>query len=297
MDGQQQQCNYVSASDHHQHHHHRRRPPGRPRNKWLDQLRNDSASPIGELWRHAIDRGHGGADCHHHHHGRVAGEGCRVVPPPCPWLTARLQSSPIGHVESFCSWSSHLFCGRPGGRRHVQSEGKQGTQIVQDGGKANETNTQSKARLTQNCALNCSFLHWMQQCRCYDEYVSNEITFLMKTGTKCDWLPREFYVKKTIKTCRDSTSKISLKLSFNSLFVALTAWHKTVTNDADQCVYTCSIWLRETANNWTTNWILEIHANLWVNAADYNTVQRTRKKGRNAKIITKLISIYHNSKL
>jgi len=41
----------------------------------------------------------------------------------------------------------------------VKSEGKQGTQIVQDGGKANETNTQSKPRLTQNRALNCSFLH------------------------------------------------------------------------------------------------------------------------------------------
>ena len=38
-----------------------RRPPGRPRNKWLDQLRNDSTRPIGELWRRAVDRGHGGA--------------------------------------------------------------------------------------------------------------------------------------------------------------------------------------------------------------------------------------------
>ena len=38
-----------------------RRPPGRPRNKWLDQLRNDSSRPIGELWRRAVDRGHGGA--------------------------------------------------------------------------------------------------------------------------------------------------------------------------------------------------------------------------------------------
>ena len=34
-----------------------RRPPGRPRNKWLDQLRNDCTSPIGELWRRAVDRG------------------------------------------------------------------------------------------------------------------------------------------------------------------------------------------------------------------------------------------------
>ena len=38
-----------------------RRPPGRPRNKWLDQLPNDSTRPIGELWRRAVDRGHGGA--------------------------------------------------------------------------------------------------------------------------------------------------------------------------------------------------------------------------------------------
>ena len=39
-----------------------RRPPGRPRNNWLDQLRNDSIlRPTGELWRRAVDRGHGGA--------------------------------------------------------------------------------------------------------------------------------------------------------------------------------------------------------------------------------------------
>ena len=36
-----------------------RRPPGRPRNEWLDQLRNDSTRTIGELWRRAVDRGHG----------------------------------------------------------------------------------------------------------------------------------------------------------------------------------------------------------------------------------------------
>ena len=28
--------------------------------KWLDQLRNDSTHPIGELWRRAVDRVHGG---------------------------------------------------------------------------------------------------------------------------------------------------------------------------------------------------------------------------------------------
>jgi len=43
---------------------------------------------------------------HHHHHGRVAGEGRRVVAPPCPRSTARFQRSPLGRVESFRSWSS-----------------------------------------------------------------------------------------------------------------------------------------------------------------------------------------------
>jgi len=65
---------------------------------------------------------------HHHHHyhdGRVAGEGRRVIAPPCPRSTARLQSSPVGRrVESFHSWSTHLFRGRPGGRRHVWSGGR-----------------------------------------------------------------------------------------------------------------------------------------------------------------------------
>ena len=58
-----------------------------------------------------------------HHHCRVAGDGRRVVAPPCPRSTARLQRSPIKRVESFRSWSSHLFRGRSGGRRHVWSGG------------------------------------------------------------------------------------------------------------------------------------------------------------------------------
>jgi len=37
-----------------------RRPHSRPRNKWLNQLRNDSTRLIGDLWRRAVDRGHGG---------------------------------------------------------------------------------------------------------------------------------------------------------------------------------------------------------------------------------------------
>ena len=37
------------------------RLPGCPRNKWLDQLWNDSTGPIGDLWRCAVDRGHSGA--------------------------------------------------------------------------------------------------------------------------------------------------------------------------------------------------------------------------------------------
>jgi len=32
-----------------------RRPPGHPRNKWLDQLRNNSTRPIGDLWGRAVD--------------------------------------------------------------------------------------------------------------------------------------------------------------------------------------------------------------------------------------------------
>jgi len=38
-----------------------RRPPGRPRNKWLDQLQNDPTRPTGDLWRRAVDRGQSGA--------------------------------------------------------------------------------------------------------------------------------------------------------------------------------------------------------------------------------------------
>ena len=60
---------------------------------------------------------------HYHHHGRIASKGRRIVAPPCPRSTARLQSSPVGRVESFRSLSSHLFRGRPGGRRHVWSGG------------------------------------------------------------------------------------------------------------------------------------------------------------------------------
>jgi len=37
------------------------RPPGRPWNKWLDQLQNCSTHPIGDRWRRAVDRRHGGA--------------------------------------------------------------------------------------------------------------------------------------------------------------------------------------------------------------------------------------------
>ena len=57
----------------------------------------------------------------YHHHVRVAGECRRVVAPPCPRSTARLQRSPTRRIESFRSWSNHLFRGRPSGRRHVRS--------------------------------------------------------------------------------------------------------------------------------------------------------------------------------
>lgn len=35
--------------------------PGCPQNKWLDQIRDDSAHPIGDPWKRAVGRGHGGA--------------------------------------------------------------------------------------------------------------------------------------------------------------------------------------------------------------------------------------------
>jgi len=38
-----------------------KRHPGRPRNRWLDQLRRNSGAAPANLWRHAQDRGHGGA--------------------------------------------------------------------------------------------------------------------------------------------------------------------------------------------------------------------------------------------
>jgi len=37
-----------------------RRRPGRPRNRWLDQLRGDSNSSPADLWRRASSRGHSG---------------------------------------------------------------------------------------------------------------------------------------------------------------------------------------------------------------------------------------------
>ena len=61
---------------------------------------------------------------HYLHYRCVAGKGHHVVAPPCPWSTARLQRSPVGRVESFHSWLSHLFCGRPCGRCHVWSGGQ-----------------------------------------------------------------------------------------------------------------------------------------------------------------------------
>ena len=60
----------------------------------------------------------------------ISCEGCRVVASPCPWSTARLLRSPVGWVESYHSWSSHLFCGRPGGLRHVQSGGRLSVKLM-----------------------------------------------------------------------------------------------------------------------------------------------------------------------
>jgi len=35
-----------------------RRRPGRPRNRWLDQLRGDNNSSPADLWRRTLSRGH-----------------------------------------------------------------------------------------------------------------------------------------------------------------------------------------------------------------------------------------------
>ena len=37
------------------------RRPGRPRNRWVDQIRNDNNLPPADLWRRAVSRGHRGA--------------------------------------------------------------------------------------------------------------------------------------------------------------------------------------------------------------------------------------------
>jgi len=38
-----------------------KRRPGRPRGRWIDQLRTDNSQPPADLWRQAINRGHSGA--------------------------------------------------------------------------------------------------------------------------------------------------------------------------------------------------------------------------------------------
>ena len=58
------------------------------------------------------------------YHVCVAGEGRRVIAPSCPRSTACPERSPVRRVESFRSWSSHLFHGQPGGRRQVRSGGQ-----------------------------------------------------------------------------------------------------------------------------------------------------------------------------
>ena len=37
-----------------------KRRPGRPRGRWIDQLRRDNSQPPANLWRQAINRGHSG---------------------------------------------------------------------------------------------------------------------------------------------------------------------------------------------------------------------------------------------
>jgi len=76
------------------------------------------------LWKVMLDLTTEWGGCNHHRRHRVAGEGHCVIAPPCPRSTACLQRSPIRWVESFRSWSSHLFHERPGGRRHMRSGGR-----------------------------------------------------------------------------------------------------------------------------------------------------------------------------
>ena len=37
------------------------RRPGRPGNRWVDQIRNDNNLPPADFWRRAVSRGHRGA--------------------------------------------------------------------------------------------------------------------------------------------------------------------------------------------------------------------------------------------
>ena len=88
----------------------------------------------------------------------------RCTSPPCPRSTARLQSSPIGRVESFRSWSSQLFRGRPGGRRHVRS-----------GGRLSDTLTWSLwamfAGVTSSSRATCRYTEMRRQDRRWDSEV------------------------------------------------------------------------------------------------------------------------------
>ena len=58
---------------------------------------------------------------HHHHHHCVAGEGRHVTMSTVDSTLPEVSNRTGGIVFS---WSSHLFHGRPGGRRHVRSGGR-----------------------------------------------------------------------------------------------------------------------------------------------------------------------------
>jgi len=84
-----------------------RHPPGRPRNKWLDQLRNDSTlHPTGELWRRAVDRGHGGATTRRPRPRRLRDhdDDCVHVAARTTWLLPAFESC----SRSDQSWSGHV---------------------------------------------------------------------------------------------------------------------------------------------------------------------------------------------
>ena len=88
-----------------------RRPPGCPRNKWLNQLRNDSTRPIGDLWRRAVDRRHGGATTRRP----------SLATRPCWWWWWWWW---YGVARSLCDGQATCMCTRPSERTELTRYGE-----------------------------------------------------------------------------------------------------------------------------------------------------------------------------